>query len=151
MDMITIAENQETHLDVYVSGYPVPRGDQIHWYRPNGVEIQEDEVNIRFNNSRKRLILSNIKLSDAGTYDVEVAVLVTGSFAQMAQTGIDVIVEGKKYAMLYNYARCQTYMPNTHTDNNTHTHTHARMHAYTTHARACTHTHMHTHTQYLLL
>ena len=97
MDMITIAENQETHLEVYVSGYPVPRSDQIHWYRPNGVEIQEDDESVQFANRRKRLILSNIKLSDAGTYDVEVAVLVNNS-VQMAQTGVDVIVEGKKYA-----------------------------------------------------
>ena len=96
--MVTTTETLAAQLDVYVSGYPVPRSDQIHWYRPNGVETQEDDENIQFANSRKRLILSNIKLSDAGTYDVKVAVLVNNSI-QMAQTGIDVIVEGKKYAM----------------------------------------------------
>ena len=96
MDMVTTTETLATHLDVYVSGYPVPRSDQIHWYRPNGVEIQEDDENVQFANSRKRLILSNIKLSDAGTYDVEVAVPLIGTAALRAWTGIDLIVEGEE-------------------------------------------------------
>ena len=96
VDMVTTTETLATQLDVYVSGYPVPRSDQIHWYRPNGVEIQEDNENVQFANSRKRLILSNIKLSDAGTYDVEVAVPLIGTVALRARTGIDLIVEGEE-------------------------------------------------------
>ena len=92
MEMVTTAETLKTQLDVYVSGLPVPRSDQIHWYRPNGVEIQDGDASIQFTNDHKRLILGNVKLSDAGTYEVEV--VLSGSVTLRAQTGIDLNIEG---------------------------------------------------------
>ena len=136
MDMVTTTETLATQLDVYVSGYPVPRSDQIHWYRPNGVEIQEDDENVQFANSRKRLILSNIKLSDAGTYDVEVAVPLIGTAFLRAQTGIDLIVEGEEQDL---HVYCSYFLKTASG--------HIHLHKHTTHTctQPCIHiTHTHT-------
>ena len=104
-----------------------------HWYRPNGLEIQEDDESVQFANSHKRLILSNIKLSDAGTYDVEVAVPLIGTVALRARTGIDLIVEGKcvhtrrdqMHSDGFQNVAIQVGDHTPHTCAHTHTHTHS--------------------------
>ncbi len=80
-------------MEVYVSSFPIPTGNQIYWYRPNSNEILENDPNVQFANSRKTLILTNLQLADFGKYQVEY-ILGIGIFFRKAGTEIRLDIQG---------------------------------------------------------
>lgn len=82
-------QDSNVTLRVYVSGYPPVTSDQIHWYRPNGTEILEDEA--VFGDGRKSVVLIGAQASDAGVYQCDV----TTSYGS-SSTAIQLDVYGMK-------------------------------------------------------
>ena len=68
--VLRIMEGTPATLQVYVSGYPLVARSQIHWYRPNGTEILEDQA--RFEDDRRTMVLSEVQSTDGGLYRCEV-------------------------------------------------------------------------------
>ena len=64
-------EGTPATLEVYVSGYPLVASSQIHWYRPNGTEVLEEEA--MFENGRRTVVLSEVQPTHRGMYRCEVA------------------------------------------------------------------------------
>lgn len=93
--MYSTSEGLAVQLEVYVSGYPQIRGDQITWYRPDMTEILDSDANVQFANIRKTLILNNVLPSDSGSYSAEVAIPIVGVFFSRARTTIDLEVYGE--------------------------------------------------------
>lgn len=92
-NVVITQEGRQTQMEVYVSGYPLPTGNLIQWFRPNDEEIFENEPNVMFVNSRKTLVLTNIQLADFGMYRVKVS-LGLGLFPFTRSTGIFLDVQG---------------------------------------------------------
>ena len=76
-------------LRVQVSGYLLVTSNEIHWYRPNGSEIQEGEA--VFEDEKRSLVINNVQLSDAGIYLCVVRIQYGSS-----QTTIELEVNGIK-------------------------------------------------------
>ena len=60
-------------MRVQVSGYPLVARNEVHWYRPNGSEIQEGEA--VFEDEKRSLTINSVQFSDAGIY---LCVVMTG-------------------------------------------------------------------------
>ena len=84
-------------LEVYVSGYPVPAEHHMSWYRISSdgskSEIMSSDQGVSFQDSSRRMILSNVQASQAGLYECHVDI----SFAppMYASTGILLNVFGE--------------------------------------------------------
>ena len=90
--VLRIMEGSNATVRVYVSGYPLVTSDKIHWYRPNGSEILEDEV--VFEDERRSFVMSNVQPSDAGVYLCQI----TTGFGNSSTT-VQVEVYGKMTCM----------------------------------------------------
>ena len=76
-------------MKVQVSGYPLVASNEVHWYRPNGSEILENEA--VFEDEKRALVINNVQLSDVGTY---LCVIRTGYGSNNAT--IELAVNGTK-------------------------------------------------------
>ncbi len=86
-------EGRQVQMDVYVSSYPLPTGNQIRWYRPDNSEILENDPNVQFANSRKTLILEDLQLVNFGRYRVDFE-LTFGLLVSRARTEIFLDIQG---------------------------------------------------------
>ena len=70
-------QNQSIELEVYVSGYPSPSDSHITWYHPNrSIIVETEEGGVKLKRSRKRLVLSDVRLHQAGRYTCKVEISV---------------------------------------------------------------------------
>ena len=72
-------------MKVQVSGYPLVASNEVHWYRPNGSEIQEGEA--VFEDEKRSLAINNVQFSDAGVY---LCVIRTGYGSNQATIELEV-------------------------------------------------------------
>lgn len=75
-ETVGVVEGLTVQLEVYVSGYPSPSSSRIRWYYPNGAQIADDDVGVRFLESKRRLVLSNVRSQQAGVYTCDVVISV---------------------------------------------------------------------------
>ena len=80
-------------LEVYVSGYPVPTESSMYWYRPDRSEIMSSDQGVSFQDSGRRMILSNVQASQTGLYECEV--VISSSPYMGASTTIQLNVYGE--------------------------------------------------------
>ena len=73
-ETVEVVQGLTAELEVYVSGYPVPTESHMYWYRPDRSEITSTDQGVSFQNSGRRMILSNVQLSQAGLYECEVVI-----------------------------------------------------------------------------
>ena len=59
-------------LEVYVSGYPVPTESRIQWRYPDGSVILSVDEGVMFQDSGRRLVLSNVQFNQSGQYQCTV-------------------------------------------------------------------------------
>ena len=65
-----VTQGNSITLEVYISGYPTVQRTDIHWYQLNPTR-QEITSGATFQDNRKRMILHNVQVSDAGMYECE--------------------------------------------------------------------------------
>ena len=92
-DSVGVVQGLTVELEVYVSGYPVPTSSHITWYYPNGDEVSDTDTGVEFQDSSKRLILSNVQPQQAGLYECDVILSVSPFLG--ASTSIMLNVYGK--------------------------------------------------------
>ena len=80
-------------LEVYVSGFPEPTERHLTWYRPDGSEIMSSDQGVSFQDSGRRMILSNVQASQTGLYECDV--LISASPYMGASTTIQLNVYGE--------------------------------------------------------
>ena len=76
-ETMEVVQNQLVELQVYVSGYPNPSDSHITWYHPNHSTVVESaEGGVTLKMSRKKLVLSDVRLDQAGRYTCKVEISV---------------------------------------------------------------------------
>lgn len=73
-DTVEVVQGLTAELEVYASGYPVPTESRIMWFRPDFSEIMSSDQGVSFQDGRRRMILSNVQVSQAGQYECEVVI-----------------------------------------------------------------------------
>ena len=71
-ETVGVVQGLSVELEMYVSGYPVPTDSQITWYHPMEHEILDSHSGVEFQDSKRRLILSNVQPEEAGLYTCKV-------------------------------------------------------------------------------
>ena len=92
-DSVGVVQGLTVELEVYVSGYPKPTSSHITWYYPNSGEISDTDTGVEFQDSSRRLILSNVQPEQAGLY--ECVVILSASPYMGASTSIMLNIYGK--------------------------------------------------------
>ena len=72
-DSVSVVQGLTVELEVYASGFPTPTSSHITWYYPNGNEIL-DTAGVAFQDSKRRLILSNVQPQQTGMYECDVII-----------------------------------------------------------------------------
>ena len=91
-DSVGVLQGLTVELEVYASGFPTPTSSHITWYYPNGNEIL-DAAGVAFQDSKRRLILSNVQPQQAGSYECDVIISI--SPFRGASTSIQLHVYGE--------------------------------------------------------
>ena len=69
---VSVVQGSTAALEVYVSGYPIPTSSQITWYYPNDNMVLDTDTGVEFQDTGRRLILSNVQPQQVGAYDCKV-------------------------------------------------------------------------------
>ena len=91
---VGVTQGGSITLEVYISGYPTVRSDNIHWYRLNPTR-QEITSGATFQDSRRRMILRNVEASATGLYECEAKIPLFMSTISRASARIQLQVYGK--------------------------------------------------------
>ena len=73
-ETVGVVEGLTVQLQVYISGYPIPSSSSITWYHSDGGRIADSDVGVRFLESKRRLVLSNVQSRQAGMYRCDVVI-----------------------------------------------------------------------------
>ena len=90
---VEIAQGSTAHLEVYVSGHPTPTASHVTWHRPGGSEVMASDQDVKFHESKRILVLSNVRPQQAGLYTCTVAL--SSLMSDMAVTEIFLEVYGE--------------------------------------------------------
>ncbi len=71
-ETVGVVQGLTVELEVFVSGNPTPTSSQITWYYPDQSLISNNDPGVAFQDSGRRLILSNVQPQQAGSYECEV-------------------------------------------------------------------------------
>ena len=91
-DSIGVVQGLIVELEVYASGFPTPTSSHITWYYDND-EISDTDTGVAFQDSKRRLILSNVQPQQAGMYECDVVISVSPFLG--ASTSIQLNVYGE--------------------------------------------------------
>lgn len=95
---VEVAQGSTAHLEVYVSGHPVPTASHVSWHRPGGSEVMESDQDVEFREGTRILVLSYVRPLQAGFYTCTVAL--SSLMSDMAATEIFLEVYGEFTVML---------------------------------------------------
>ena len=73
-ETVGVVQGRTVQLEVYVSGYPEPTSSHITWYRPDRTEIMATDTGVAFQDSNRRLVISNVQPEQAGSYECYVEI-----------------------------------------------------------------------------
>ena len=73
-DTVEVVQGLTAELEVYVSGYPIPTESRMTWYRPDFTILTSSDQGVSFQDGGRRMILSNVQVSQAGLYECEVVI-----------------------------------------------------------------------------
>ena len=94
-ETVGVVESLTVELEVYVSGYPIPTSSHMTWYYPNGNEISAMDTGVEFQDSGRRLILSNAQPEQAGLYDCTIVLSLVPYMGATTSIQLNVYGENK--------------------------------------------------------
>ena len=100
---------------MYVAGFPAVKGEEIEWHDPSNLRLLNSSLPIRqmLVDSNKTLLIQNVRISDGGTYRIDLRRHITrNSFLNVTST-IELNVLSKlvlcQSSLLFCCANCSLY------------------------------------------